>query len=105
MDRPEIDIKDITKLSPRMFWDTPIENIDPWAHRGWIIERVMRYGTLSDWRLLRKWYNKETMRKTVVRLRDLDMISIAYLSLVLEVPKENFKCYTERQLRPSFWHR
>ena len=105
MERPEIAIMDITQLSHRIFWDTPLENIDPWRHRGWIIERVMRYGSLSDWHLLKKWYDKETMRQSVIRLRDLDAISIAYLSLILEIPKEEFRCYTERQLRPSFWHR
>ena len=42
---------DIKALSPNMFWDTPIEHIDPLKHSGWIVERVMNYGQLKDWRL------------------------------------------------------
>lgn len=94
----------VSNLSKRMFWDTPIENIDPIAHSGFIVERVMRYGEVKDWEIIKKWYGKKGLKEIVVRLRDLDNISISFLSLVLDLKKEDFRCYIERQLRPSFWH-
>ena len=96
-------VPDIGCLSRRMFWDTPIENIHWFDHRGFIIERVMRYGRFEDWELIKQWYGRDMMRETVVQLRDLDDISIAFLSLVLSLEKEDFRCYIEKQSRPSFW--
>ncbi len=95
---------EVRHLSGRIFWDTPIENIHWFDHRGFIIERVMRYGRFEDWELIKKWYGRDTMRAAVVQLRDLDDFSIAFLSLVLSVKKEDFRCYIERQSQPSFWH-
>jgi len=96
---------DVSQLSKRMFWDTPLENIDPVEHSRWIVERVMRYGRVEDWNIIKKWYGKEGLREIVVKARDLDNVSISFLSVVLGLNKELFRCYIERQLRPTFWHR
>lgn len=98
------ELRDVGRLSKRMFWDTPLENIHWFDHRGFIIERVMRYGRFEDWELIKEWYGRDIMRATVVQLRDLDDISIAFLSLILGLKKEDFRCYRERQSHPSFWH-
>jgi hypothetical protein len=44
------------------------------------------------------------MGEIVTGLRVLDDFSIAFLSVVLDLPKEDFKCYTERQQQTSYWH-
>ena len=94
---------DVSKLSKRMFWDTPIKNIDPVKHSRWIVERVMGYGSLEDWQIIKRWYGKEGLRSTVVKSRVLDAVSVSFLCLVLDLKKEDFRCYKERQLRPNFW--
>lgn len=93
----------IAALSKRMFWDTPIENIHGFEHRHFIIERVMRYGQMSDWEVIKQWYGRDVMREVVVELRDLENISIAFLCVVLDLKKEDFKCYRQKQSHPSFW--
>ncbi|WP_114752507.1 DUF6922 domain-containing protein [Pleomorphovibrio marinus] len=96
--------QDIYSLSSHLFWDTPIEDIDWYQHRAFIVERVMGYGSIEDWEIIKKAYSKEEMREIVIGIRVLDDFSIAFLSLVLDLPKEEFRCYTERQYQPSFWH-
>jgi hypothetical protein len=93
----------IEALSKRMFWDTPIENIHGVEHCHFIIERVMRYGRIADWELIRQWYGPDVLREVVVELRDLEDISIAFLCLVLGLKREDFRCYTRKQSQPSFW--
>ncbi len=95
---------DISALSSHLFWDTPLENIDWYEHRSFIVERVMGYGIMKDWEIIKQVYTKEEMREIVTAIRVLDDFSIAFLSVVLDLPKENFRCYTERQSQPSFWH-
>lgn len=91
------------KLSDRMFWDTSTSNIHWFEHRHFIVQRVMRYGRLEDWRLIKQWYGPDILREIVVSLNNLDAISVAFLSLVLNIDKKAFRCYTEKQSRQSFW--
>ena len=96
--------KKLTQLSPHLFWDTPIEHLYWWEHRAFIVERVMNYGFIEDWNTIKEWYKKEEMKNIVTDIRTLDDFSIAFLSLILDLPKEAFRCYNDRQSRPSFWH-
>lgn len=97
-------VPDVTDLSPHLFWDTPVENIDWWEHRAFIVERVMGYGFFKDWEAIKKMYGKEGLRSFVTNIRVLDDFSIAFLSLVLDLKKEDFRCYIEKQSHPNFWH-
>jgi len=90
-------------LSKRMFWDTPLSSIHWYDHRHFIVERVMRYGRFSDWQIIFAWYGREELRNLVVRLRDLDARSIAYLALMLDLSKEDFRCYTANPSQRNFW--
>lgn len=92
-----------SQLSPHLFWDTPIEGIHWWKHRAFIVERVMNYGFMKDWNTIKTWYDQAEMKAIVTKIRTLDDFSIAFLSLILDLPKESFRCYTEKQFRPSFW--
>lgn len=95
--------KDIKKLSTHLFWDTPIENVDPAEHCGFIVERVMRYGRIEDWRMILRWYGVDGLKDVVVGLRDLDNVGISFLCLMLDLENEDFRCYRERQSQLSFW--
>lgn len=81
-----------------------MDDIHWWEHRSFILERVMNYGLLKDWNTIKKWYEKEEMKDIAVGMRTLDDFSIAFLSVVLDLDKENFRCYRDRQSHPSFWH-
>jgi len=94
---------DVSQLSKRMFWDTPLENIDPVKHSRWIVERVMGYGKYEDWNLIKTWYGKEGLKSIVVNSRVLDAVNVSFLCVVLGLKKENFRCYTERLLHPNLW--
>ncbi len=95
---------DISELSGHLFWDTPPDRIDGYAHRAFIVERVMGYGTIEDWNTIKRWYGKAGLRSIVVGLRELDDVSLAFLCLVLDLKKEDFRCYNEQQLQPGFWN-
>ena len=63
----------------------------------------MRYGRLEDWKQIKQWYGYDGLKEIVIKLKNLDRISIAFLSLVLDIKKEDFTCYTEEPSRRSFW--
>lgn len=91
-------------LSPHLFWDVAIEEIEIEKHSVFIFERVMRYGKLNDWLMLKKIYGLSNIKKMALEARDLDDFSIAFLSLIFNIKKENFRCYRQKQSQPSFWN-
>ncbi|WP_162417591.1 DUF6922 domain-containing protein [Cyclobacterium roseum] len=94
----------ISSLSKHLFWETPVDSLDWWENREFIVERVMGYGQIGDWEIIKQIYSKEELKEIVMGIRVLDDFSIAFLSLVLDLPKERFRCYTEKQSQRSFWH-
>ncbi len=48
-----------------LFWDMNVQQLDTTAHAKTIIERVLNYGTLDDWRWLVSVYGTETIRRTL----------------------------------------
>jgi hypothetical protein len=86
-------------LSRELFWDTPIEGIDPERHAGFIVERVLQRGRWEDWELVRKRYGFERLRELVKGLRDLDPRTQAFCRVVLRLRDEDFRCST-----PRYWH-
>ena len=46
----------ISKLSQHLFWDIDISNADMDICPAYIIQRVLEYGSLEDWRLIRTYY-------------------------------------------------
>jgi len=79
-------------FDPSLFWDTNINSIDIKKHAKFIIERVIKRGTRSDWETTLKLYGKETVRNHALTIRSLDPKSLNYLSIYFNTKKENFRC-------------
>lgn len=93
------------KFSSIIFWDVDPSKIDFTKHRRFIIGRVVQYGTIEDWREVKKLYGIDAIRSEMLQERYLDERSLSFLSCILDVPKEKFRCYIEsqsHQLRSSF---
>lgn len=94
----------ISLLSPHLFWDVDINNIDTELHKQFIIGRVVSYGTISDWRIILEHIGLEEIGILAKEIRDLDAKSCSFLSLVTNIPIEEFKCYTLKQSVPPHWN-
>ncbi len=70
----------IQGFSQNLFWDVRLESIDLEANAPYVVQRVLEYGQLDDWKLL-----------------------VAFVSLATSIPKESFRCYTSRQSNPKHW--
>ncbi len=90
-------------LSRVLFWETDYDKID-WDNKArYVIERVVMYGFLEDWRAIQKYYGMEKIKETVLQARDLDPKTLSFLSLIFKIPKEKFRCYTTQQSNPGHW--
>ncbi len=88
-------------FSPVIFWDVEYSKIDWNKSSRFVIGRVVRYGTASDWKKLKALYGLALIKTEMLKERDLDERSLSFLSCVLEVPKDQFRCYKSKPLHPA----
>lgn len=51
----------IPNVTKKLFWDINTEKLDINLHKKSIIERIINYGMLADWKWLSSVYNKKTI--------------------------------------------
>jgi len=95
---------DIKKqFSQHLFWDIEINTLDLFKHKTYIVNRVMQYGLFKDWQIILQIYGLKSITDTAKNIRDLDQKSMAFLSLLSNIPREDFLCYTQKQLTQKHW--
>ncbi len=86
------------------FWDIDISTLDEIKSKRLIIERVVNLGNLDEIKLVVNYYGKKELINTICKLNYLDSKTLNFLSLIFNVPKSNFKCFTRKQLKPQHWN-
>ena len=46
----------ITRFSTYLFWDVNKDDLDMEKHSQYIIKRVLEYGMLQDWNIVKQYY-------------------------------------------------
>ncbi len=97
----EININD---FSQHLFWDVDLLLFDLEKYPEQFTSKVLEYGNFKDWTLLRDLYGKEKIKNIVLNLRNIDDLTLHYLSIYFNVEKSNFRCYTHKQLHQNYWN-
>ena len=92
------------QLSDHLFWDVYRDEVDMDAHDNFVVQRVLEYGTLSDWYLLRDYYGLDHIVAICKSLRTLDPVCLSFVSAISGTPKELFRCYHTRQSMNTPWN-
>ncbi len=93
----------IHQLTPAIFWDTVISNLSITHHAGFIIQRVCQYGSWNDWLLIKMQFGIEKIQSELLAARHLDLKTLNYFSILFNLPKEKFRCYTFPLSAPEHW--
>ena len=94
----------VSQLSPHLFWDVDVATVDAEKNKAFLIQRVLEYGFIQDWNLLKQAYGVTTISKTAQEFRSLEPGALAFISIISNVPGEQFRCYITRQLTPQNWN-
>lgn len=97
----EITIKD---FSQHLFWDVDLATFDLFKYKEFMVGRVVEYGKLSDWELIKLLYGKDKIREISLNLRSLDAVSLSFLSTIFNIDKSEFRCFKHRQLVQNYWN-
>ena len=91
----------IQGFSDYIFWDVERNSIDLASNAPFVIQRVLEYGQMGDWKLLLGYYGLEEIVKVTKRLRTLEPRALSFISTVSQTPVEQFRCYNTRQSNPE----
>ena len=86
------------------FWDIDIKTLDEIKSKRLIIERVANLGNLEEIKLLLNHYGKKELIKIICELNYLDSKTLNFFSLVFNIPKSKFKCFTRKQSQVQHWN-
>lgn len=69
-----------------LFWDTDINNIDLLKHKRYVIERILKFGTPSDYSWLKSVYSGDEIKEVIKRERsELDKKSLNFWSRLYDI--------------------
>ena len=94
----------VDDFSQHLFWDVDLNDFDFEKHNQFFAQRVIEYGTIYDWNLLKQLYGLEKIKNLALQFRSLDAVSLSYLSTIFNIDKTEFRCYKHRQLFPTYWN-
>ena len=92
----------LSKLSKYLFWDCNIDTLNPNNDINLVLERVFTQGTENDEKEIFGYYNINNIKESVTSIKYFDKKTLNYLSVLLNVPREEFKCYKKSQLETPF---
>lgn len=94
----------ISDFSEHLFWDVDKAELDFEKSKEFIIHRVLEYGLMKDWNLIKEIYGLETIKEASLQFRELDDVTLAFLSAIFNIDKKEFRCYTNKTSMPGFWN-
>lgn len=73
-------------------------------NKEYIIKQVLEYGLINDWRIIKNYYGVKQIGEVAKEFRNLESKTLSFISIVSQVPKEEFRCYTYQQSIPQHWN-
>ncbi|HOO98136.1 MAG TPA: hypothetical protein P5180_10220 [Bacteroidales bacterium] len=92
----QIPVRDI------LFWDIDLSRLNPETNRRIIIERVFSLGNLEELKFIFSRYGTTVIKKEIVNAGILDDKTLQFASEILQIPKEEFRCYRKKQSAQNY---
>ncbi len=92
-----------TAFSQHLFWDVDRNSLDVEQHKMFIVQRVLGYGMVSDWKLIKQLYGEDGIKQVVLTSRYLDKKTLGFCSAYFNEPLTKFRCYTHELSSQAHW--
>lgn len=94
----------INQFSSNLFWDANPSELSMDEHSRYIIQRVLEYGEMDDWRLINKYYGLEKIVAECKQMRTLDPVCLSFICTISHTQENDYRCYHFRQSYPTLWN-
>ena len=78
----------IQGFSDNIFWDVDRDHIDLSLHAPYVVQRVLEYGQIGDWKLLLAYYGLDEIVSISKNLRSLETRALAFISTISRTPQD-----------------
>jgi hypothetical protein len=90
-------------ISKKAFWDVDFTKLDPERSALFIMQKIFNYGSWDDQAAVLRYYGTKRIAKEIVHASYLREPVISFLCTILDLEKQDFTCYTAKQLHPLPW--
>ena len=94
----------ISNYSPHLFWDVDKQKLNLNKKKAFLVNRVLDYGVMSDWKQLVRDLGIEEIGRIASGLRDMDPKAMTFIALITNKDVKKFRCYTFQHSNPKHWH-
>jgi hypothetical protein len=94
----------LEQLSKHLFWDVDRSLLDFDKNEKLIVQRVLDYGLLKDWKIIRQQYGVSRIAEIATTLRTLEPTALSFIATLAKLPLTRFRCYTSKALTTRHWH-
>ena len=94
----------IAQFTDNLFWDTDTSKLDLNEYPAYVIQRVLEYGEMQDWRLINRIYGLPKIVEVCKGLRTLDPVCLSFICAISHTQKEDYRCYRIKQSSPTLWN-
>jgi len=94
----------LSKFSKNLFWDADESQIMMDVHAAYIIQRVLEFGQMNDWRLINQYYGLQRITEECKKMRTLDPVCLSFICTISHTKEEDYRCYHFRQSCPTPWN-
>jgi hypothetical protein len=91
-------------FSGYLFWDADPKELSMEDNAPYIIQRVLEYGQMDDWRLINRYYGLDRIVSECKQLRTLDPVCLSFICNISHTNEEEYRCYRYRQYNPTLWN-
>ena len=90
-------------FSENLFWDADPVDLDMQRHKKYVVQRALERGTISDILQMFHLYGIGDVIATAKSLRSLEPKALSFIACLADEPRENFRCYTNKQSLKAPW--
>ncbi|MFN8255485.1 MAG: hypothetical protein U0W24_07340 [Bacteroidales bacterium] len=93
----------IKNLRRELFWDMDTSKLDAERNIYIIIERILMFGNLSEFLLLKRYYGKNEIEGVIKKIGYLDPKTFEFVISYFKLNPKDMKCFAKRQLNLQHW--
>lgn len=93
----------ISDFSAYLFWDVDKTKLDIYENKDFIVKRVLELGQMQDWEIIKAVFGIAEIGIMAMQFRSLNPKALSFISLISNIPINQFKCYTTKQLNQRHW--
>ncbi len=94
----------MSRFTENLFWDADMSKLDLNKYPAYVIQRVLEYGEMQDWKLINEIYELPKIVEVCKGLRTLDPVCLSFICAISHTKKEEYRCYRTRQSNPTLWN-